>query len=207
MTILMLFIAAAAAYLIGNIQTAVIISRLKYKDDVRNHGSGNAGSTNMLRVFGIKPGLFTFAGDFLKGILAVIVGRLVAGEPGGYVAGLFVVLGHCYPVFLKFRGGKGVASTFAVAWMINPLIAGIVTVFALLVILLTKTMAVMSLAGTTLYLLLTLIFSWSNTYAVVLFSLLWVVVMLRHWENLQRIYHGQEGQLTIGKRSKENEAK
>ncbi|MDD3920400.1 MAG: glycerol-3-phosphate 1-O-acyltransferase PlsY [Eubacteriales bacterium] len=197
--------AAIGAYLIGNIQTAVIISRLKYKDDVRNHGSGNAGSTNMLRVFGIKPGIFTFIGDFLKGVLAVLLGRWLAGDIGGCVAGLFVVVGHCYPVFLKFRGGKGVASTFAVAWMMNPLFAGIVTVVALVLILTTKTVAVMSLVGTTLYLVLTLVFSWSNTYIAVLFLLLWLIVMVRHIENIQRIFKGQEGHITVG--SHKNEVK
>ncbi len=103
-------IIAIAAYLLGNVQFAIILSKWKYHDDVRKHGSGNAGSTNMLRVFGLKPGLLTFAGDFCKGVLAVLLGRLVAGERGSYVAALFVVLGHDFPVFLQFKGGKGVAS-------------------------------------------------------------------------------------------------
>lgn len=207
MNVLYYIAAAAAAYLIGNIQTAVIISRLKYKDDVRNHGSGNAGSTNMIRVFGITPGLCTFVGDFSKGILAVLAGRLLAGSLGGCIAGLFVVLGHCYPVFLKFRGGKGVAASFAVAWMMNPLFGALVTVFAGLVLLATKTVAIMSLAGITFYLLLTLIFSWESTAVVVLFVLLWLIVMVRHIENIQRICKGQEGRLTIGKRKPEEAEK
>ena len=106
----LLYLACAAlGYLLGNVQFAVIISRLKYKDDVRNHGSGNAGSTNMLRVFGLSSGLITFLGDLLKGILGVLIGRWIAGEVGGYICALFVVLGHDFPVFLRFKGGKGVA--------------------------------------------------------------------------------------------------
>ncbi len=182
-------------YLIGNLQSAVIISRLKYKDDVRNHGSGNAGSTNMLRVFGLKSGAVTFAGDLLKGILAVLIGRWTAGEIGGYIAAFFVVLGHCFPVFLQFRGGKGVASTLGIAWMLNPLFGAIVTVWAALMIAVTRTISIVSLTGISLYFILALVFAWGNTAFLVTVALLWLLVVLRHADNIKRLLKGEESKV------------
>ena len=199
-------LAAVAGYLLGNLQSAVIISRLKYKDDVRNHGSGNAGSTNMLRVFGLKSGAVTFAGDLLKGVLAVLTGRWIAGETGAYIASFFVALGHCYPVFLQFRGGKGVASSLGVAWMLNPLFAAIMTVWAALMVAVTRTISIVSLTGITLYFLLTLIFSWGNWVLIVFVGLLWLLIVLRHADNIQRLLKGEESRLFEKKREKkENE--
>ena len=197
-------LAAVLGYLLGNLQSAVIISRLKYKDDVRNHGSGNAGSTNMLRVFGLKSGLVTFVGDLLKGILAVLAGRWIAGETGAYIASFFVVLGHCFPVFLQFRGGKGVASTLGIAWMLNPLFAAIMTAWAGLMIALTRTISVSSLTGITLYLLLVAVFAWGNTAFVVTVALLWLLIMLRHTDNIKRLLKGEESKLFEKKRDKKD---
>ena len=88
---------AALGYIIGNIQFALIFSHLLHRDDVRHHGSGNAGSTNMLRVYGKKDGIITFVGDFLKGVAGVLIGRLLGGENCAYIGAVGVVLGHCYP--------------------------------------------------------------------------------------------------------------
>lgn len=199
-------LAAVVAYLLGNLQSAVIISRLKYKDDVRNHGSGNAGSTNMLRVFGLKSGAVTFAGDLLKGVLAVLAGRWIAGEAGGYIASFFVALGHCYPVFLQFRGGKGVASSLGVAWMLNPLFAAIMTVWAALMVAVTRTISIVSLTGITLYFLLTLVFDWGNWVLIASIGLLWLLIVLRHADNIKRLLKGEESKLFEKKREKkENE--
>ncbi len=199
-------LAAVVAYLLGNLQSAVIISRLRYKDDVRNHGSGNAGSTNMLRVFGLKSGAVTFAGDLLKGVLAVLAGRWIAGETGGYIASFFVALGHCYPVFLQFRGGKGVASSLGVAWMLNPLFAAIMTVWAALMVAVTRTISIVSLTGITLYFLLTLVFDWGNWVLIVSIGLLWLLIVLRHGDNIKRLLKGEESKLFEKKREKkENE--
>lgn len=192
----MLLLSIVAGYLIGNIQTAIIISKFHYHDDVRNHGSGNAGSTNMVRVFGYRPGLLTFAGDFSKAVLAVLVGRWLMGTYGGYLAGFSVVIGHCYPVFAGFRGGKGVASSFGVAWMVFPLGAAITTVVILVVLALSKRVSLMSLIGIAAFFITTLLFKWgTDMYLILLAFLLLAVVYLRHTDNIKRLLHGEEKQL------------
>lgn len=196
---------AILGYLLGNVQFAVILSRIIHKDDVRRHGSGNAGSTNMLRVYGLKSGLLTFVCDFSKGVLAVILGRVIAGELGAYVCALFVVVGHDFPVFLKFKGGKGVASTFAVIWMLYPLFGAIITVYAVVMILVTRIISITSITGITLYLLLVAIFDWGNTASVILAAILLVLILIKHRENITRLLKGEESKISF--RSSKRELK
>ena len=182
-------------YLLGNIQTAIIVSRAYYHDDVRNHGSGNAGSTNMVRVYGYGPGAITFAGDFTKAFLGVLLGQLVAGEIGGYLAGLFVVIGHCWPVFDGFRGGKGVASSYSIAIFTFPLGALGAILIGGLILLINKKMSIMSLTAMLLFFLATLVFRLNDLPLVILAGLLTIVVFVRHTENIQRLIHGEEQRL------------
>lgn len=182
-------------YLLGNIQTAIIVSRAYYHDDIRNHGSGNAGSTNMVRVYGYGPGAITFAGDFLKAFLAVLLGQLVAGQIGGYIAGFFVVVGHCWPVFDGFRGGKGVASSYSIALFTFPLAAIGAILIGGAILLINKKMSIMSLTAMLLFFLATLVFQLANLPLVILAGLLTVVVFVRHTDNIQRLIHGEEQRL------------
>ena len=182
-------------YLLGNIQTAIIVSRAYYHDDVRNHGSGNAGSTNMVRVYGYGPGAITFAGDFTKAFLGVLLGQFVAGEIGGYLAGLFVVIGHCWPVFDGFRGGKGVASSYSIAIFTFPLGALGAILIGGLILLINKKMSIMSLAAMLLFFLATIVFRLNDLPLVILAGLLTIVVFVRHTENIQRLIHGEEQRL------------
>ena len=182
-------------YLLGNIQTAIIVSRAYYHDDVRNHGSGNAGSTNMVRVYGYGPGAITFAGDFTKAFLGVLLGQLVCGEVGGYLAGLFVVIGHCWPVFDGFRGGKGVASSYSIAIFTFPLGALGAILIGGLILLINKKMSIMSLTAMLLFFAATLVFRLNDLPLVILAGLLTVVVFVRHTDNIQRLIHGEEQRL------------
>lgn len=191
----------AVGYLIGNLQTSVLVSRAMYRDDVRKHGSGNAGTTNMLRVFGMGPGVLTFAGDFAKGVLGVVLGRLIAGEIGGYVAGLFAVLGHDFPALFGFHGGKGVASTLGIAWAISPLIAAATSVLTFGVIFLTKTVSLGSLLGALLFFVLLMIFEWGNTFKLIFVAALVILILIRHIENIQRLLRGDEAKLFQTKKS------
>ena len=95
-------------YLLGSINSAVVISRLLYHDDVRNHGSGNAGTTNMLRTYGKVAALLTLLGDVLKTVLAVCIGSFtLSAAIGGWIAAFFCMIGHIFPLYYRFRGGKG----------------------------------------------------------------------------------------------------
>ena len=112
--VLAISLCLVCGYLLGSLNFAILISKKLGKDDVRNHGSKNAGTTNMLRIYGKKAALMTFVGDFLKAIVACLIGRLCFGFEGAYIAGLFCVIGHVFPIFFKFKGGKGVATTAGV---------------------------------------------------------------------------------------------
>lgn len=120
----------AVGYLLGSINSAIIISKLLYRDDIRRHGSGNAGTTNMLRTYGKLAALLTLLGDIAKTALAILFAAVIFGfnYVGGisvgmglcYVAGLFAILGHIFPIYYGFRGGKGVLSTATMALMLSP---------------------------------------------------------------------------------------
>lgn len=196
-------------YFIGNIETAVLVSRMAYGDDIRKHGSGNAGTTNMLRVFGMKPGMLTFIGDFLKGILSVIIGRLICGwlcgdsiilgadmaTMGGYLCGLGTVLGHDFPIFFGFKGGKGAASTLGIAWMVAPWVALGITGFSFIAIYATQMVSVGSLLGMTLFTAITIVLNTSNIPLIILCSALWLLLIIRHGDNIRRIFNGTESRL------------
>lgn len=135
MLLLAVALCIASGYLLGSINSAIIISTKKFGSDIRNHGSGNAGMTNMFRTFGKKGGFLTLFGDVAKTIAPIILGYLFLGYDGSYLAGLFVVLGHCFPVYYKFKGGKGVLAMFAMMFMCDlPVFAMMIVVFAIILI-------------------------------------------------------------------------
>lgn len=115
-----LFACAAIAYLFGSINCGILLSKI-YGKDVRKLGSGNAGTTNMMRTFGKKAGIITFIGDFVKASLALIACRIIFGVEGAFIGGIFCILGHAYPVYFGFRGGKGVVCIAAMGLFTDPL--------------------------------------------------------------------------------------
>ena len=192
----------SVSYLLGSVSFAVIVSRIGAKDDVRNHGSGNAGMTNILRSYGKKMAAFTAIGDFGKGVIAVALGRIIfslAGIQGidaGYIAGLFVILGHLYPLFFGFKGGKGVLTSLGAAVIVSPIpflvIAGIAipTVFAV------KIVSLISVIGFALYPVVVVAVDLllnKPLWGELLFSL--IVSSLGIWKhrsNIQRLRAGTE---------------
>ncbi len=120
--ILRYILCAVAAYLLGSISTGVLLSRRLFHDDVRKHGSGGTGATNMLRTYRLKAALLTFAGDAAKAALAVGLGLLLAGREGGCIAAVFAVVGHMFPLYFGFRGGKGIACTVGAVAVLYPIL-------------------------------------------------------------------------------------
>lgn len=200
-------------YLFGNLQIAVIISKIYFKDDIRRHGSGNAGSTNMLRVYGKLFGLLTFVGDAIKCVGAVLLGQWIGSllqlnvNPedalmmGGYIAGLMVVIGHCFPAFFGFKGGKGAASALAYMWMICPLSAAFTTVCGLIILLFSRRVSFVSVMGAVLFPMFTGLlimapqFKIEYPYLIYFVVAVSILVLLRHIPNIKRLVRGEEKEL------------
>ena len=199
-------VCAAGGYLIGNIQTAVLLSNFKYKSDIRSLGSGNAGATNMLRVFGLRSGVITFIGDLIKAVLAILLSWAIGGENReicGYVTALSVVLGHNFPVFFGFHGGKGVACSLAIIWMLTPFPEALAaSAAAFILILLTRIISLSSLLAMALYVALVVALNSSNAPLIALAAVLFLIMLLRHIENIKRLFNGTEGRVSFTKNNK-----
>ena len=194
----MIFIVASIvfAYFIGSISFAVIISKKLGGADVRTVGSGNAGATNVLRTAGKKAALWVFLGDFAKGFVAVTVAKalvyfLDAPYECIYFAGFFVQLGHCFPVFFGFRGGKGVATAAGAAMAVMPAVAIILIALFAVIASITSTASVASCLCASVYPLLTCVFT--NTKAKFMFSAACsVLIIIMHRSNIARLLDGDE---------------
>ena len=201
------------AYLLGSISFAIIFSKIFMKKDVRELGSGNAGTTNVMRVGGFKLGALTFLGDVLKGFVACLIGKLVflnalADEKwaiyGAFLCGLACMLGHVFPVFFQFKGGKGIATSVGIfAICCWPAILIGLAVFALGV-LITKIVSISSIAAAITVVFGTMIFHFINEPALfwpqaVVAAVMGVLVIAKHSENIKRLINGTEKKLTIRK--------
>jgi len=151
--IMAILLTAVLSYLLGSISFAVIVSRLLAHDDVRKYGSHNAGMTNVLRVYGKGPAALTLVGDFGKGVAAVFLGRLLFQAMGvtlfdaGYLAGLCVLLGHLFPVFFGFKGGKGVLTSMGITLAVNPVVLLILLVILLPVLFVVKIVSLIAITN------------------------------------------------------------
>ncbi len=194
---------ALLAYLIGSLNFGVIISK-SYGKDVRESGSGNAGATNMTRVFGKKVGVLTFIGDALKAVLCCIIGIVLVGSIGGFIAGFFCVVGHAFPVYFKFKGGKGVACMAAVVLVTSP-----VCFFVLLAIYLVLLFGfkMVSFASVMTIIIYPFLLSTINGYGLQIIVALAcsVLVTFLHRENIARIFNHEEPKISIGKKKKQNQ--
>ena len=214
-------IMAAIAYLIGSINFSVIISKKMAGFDVREKGSGNAGSTNVLRTVGKKAAIITLVCDILKGVLSVLIALLVgaiAGESANSaivveIAALAVVIGHTFPVFFGFRGGKGVATSLGVILIVNWKIGLICLVFALALMALTRMVSLGSISASVLFAVLTMFIRDSYIggidfdFSFIIFGiLLAALVIFNHRSNLKRIINGTENKLNFKKKETKTES-
>ena len=208
-------IMAIIAYLIGSINFSVIISKKMAGFDVREKGSGNAGSTNVLRTVGKKAALLTLVCDILKGVVSVLVGLLVgiiAGEAANKavlveIAALAVVIGHTFPVFFQFKGGKGVATSLGVILIVNWKIGLICLVFALAIMAVGRMVSLGSISASVLFAVLTIFIRDSYIggvefeFSFIIFGiLLAALVIFNHRSNLKRILAGTENKLSFKKK-------
>ena len=189
------------SYLIGSLSASILISKLIYHRDVRHSGSGNAGAANTARVFGFGAGALTFLGDFGKGVAAMALSQSIAGELGMVLGGAACMLGHCFPLYFHFRGGKAVATGAAVALMIDWRVLVLAVAFYTVAALATRTASLASLCAAAGVPIGSLLFHVSlPKLLLAIFTLVLVLVM--HRSNIARIAAGTEPRFTFGKRPK-----
>jgi glycerol-3-phosphate acyltransferase PlsY len=184
---------AIISYFIGNISFAYILGKILANKDVREFGSGNAGTTNAIRAFGKKVGVMVFLGDVLKGVVAVLLGRYFAGQTGAYIAGAFAIIGHNWPVLLNFRGGKGVATTIGVMVFVNFYLTLICVIFGVIIIIFTRTVSLGSIFGMAVAPLVAIILIRPLTIDLLVFTIFVASMSIyRHKDNIKRLIKGNE---------------
>ena len=213
-----LFAVLFAAYLLGSINSAILISKLIYHDDIRKHGSGNGGMTNMLRTFGGKAAVLTLIGDLSKTAIAILIAGMVYGfwytagiatSEMCYMAGLFAMLGHVFPLYYGFKGGKGVLVTSTMALILTPVPFLILFALFAAIVWMSKYVSLGSVSVAILYPVLL-----HGAFAVLFESpmpglmalstiILACLIVWCHKENLKRISEGTERKLSFKKKTDE----
>ncbi len=212
-------VSVVICYLFGSIMFGVIISKIASKDDVRQHGSGNAGATNVLRVLGLKAGLITFAGDMIKCIIAMLLCKYLLILPYSeglelnimlqpqtvmYYCGFAALIGHSFPLFFQFKGGKAVSSSLGVLLCINWQVALAVLLAFIVVVVLTRIVSLGSIMGALQFIILTFFMSESLPILDRLYITLWglmigCLVIIRHKQNISRLMSGEEKPINLKK--------
>lgn len=204
-------------YLFGLIQTGYIYGKMNHVD-IRKHGSGNAGTTNALRTLGWKAGVITFVGDCLKCVLAVVIVRLIFADNGhvellAFYAGLGAVLGHNFPFYLNFKGGKGIASTAGLILAVNPVMFLIVAIVFIAIVLITQYVSLGSLVIMVLFVVQIVIYGQMGGFhltGIELYEFYAIAVVLavlafwRHRANIKRLLSGTENKTDVRKIGKKS---
>lgn len=193
---------AVVPYLLGSINFAIIISGKSYKQDIREFGSKNAGMTNMMRVYGKRAAGLTLLGDAMKAVVAGLFGYAILGQLGAYIAGTACIFGHTFPVFFKFKGGKGVVTAAVTVLMCNPYVFLILIALFVAIVACTK---YISLGSVMCMLIYPFILSGIDTWLVggcpyVLFAILTsALIIYKHKENIIRLRQGTESKFSFKK--------
>lgn len=207
------------SYLLGSINSAIIFSKAVYHDDIRKHGSGNPGLTNMLRTFGLGAAGLTLLGDFLKTALSIFiagvlfgfyyVGGVSVGDGLCYIAGLFAVIGHIAPVYYKFKGGKGVLSTAVMVAILAPIPFAILIALFIIIVAVSKYVSLGSVVAAILFPVVlngyfTVVFDKGSTPGLAAFAsiVIAILVVYCHRGNLQRISDRTERKISFRKKPK-----
>ncbi|MBR7184286.1 MAG: glycerol-3-phosphate 1-O-acyltransferase PlsY [Clostridia bacterium] len=192
------------AYLLGSLNFGIILSHRLFGEDVRTKGSGNAGTTNMLRSYGKKAAVLTLVGDIFKAIVACCIGYFALGVDGAYLAGMFAVLGHMFPLYYRFKGGKGVATAAAMILMTNPLVFLIILLIFAVIVIGTKFVSLASIMSALLWPLILSRIEGAGVPFLIAFAVGALVVFM-HRANIMRLYRGQENKISFGKKKEKKE--
>lgn len=187
------------AYLLGNISAGKLVAKYIGHIDISKVGSGNAGTTNVLRTLGWVPSVMTLVGDVLKAIAAALIGKLIAGETGMLISGVGVIVGHIWPVVYKFKGGKGIAAAFGFIIFTDPLTALLLFVEQIAVIAVTRYMSLASILSCIMYPVFTMIFNWENKLQVIVACIMGALALFAHRSNIMRLINKNENRLDFKK--------
>lgn len=207
-------LSALIAYLLGSVLFGVVITKKIKGIDPREYGSHSAGTTNAIRIAGAKAGIPTFLLDVLKGTLSVFLAAMIAKifkvspELPVEIASVFVMLGHIFPIFFGFNGGKGVATFAGASLLINPMITLIILVFAIVLIALTNMVSIASITIAILYPILMMFLQAQNTKIVgsgksyvIMGIVVAIIILISHRENISRLKSGKENAITVSEES------
>jgi len=184
------------SYLIGSIPFSYLTAKIMGNIDIRNYGSGNSGATNVLRTLGKKAGFIAFVGDFTKGFSVALIAKSILGVDAAVIFSAFVVLGHCYPIFLKFKGGKGVATTGGTIFGLYPLIGIILLVILILIVKFTRIVSLASISAAVLFPIISILLKAPRSF--IYYSLfLGAFVVYKHKSNINRLIHGTESKIKL----------
>lgn len=188
-------LAVVIAYLLGNISPSTILAKLAGKD-IKKEGSGNAGTTNALRVLGKKAAVITLVIDIGKGVVAVLIGGALAGPVAAYACAPAVFIGHVWPVLLKFKGGKGVATAFGTLLAINWVLALICLAIVVAVVIVTRMVSLGSVTAAVCFVVL----AWFMEPDFLIYGLIMAAILIfKHRSNIARIIRGEENRLSFKK--------
>ncbi len=191
-------LAVLVAYILGSFCASIPLSKRIFGEDVRNCGSGNAGATNVARCFGIKAGLITLACDMIKTVIAMLIGKFLAGTDGEALAGAFCMIGHCFPLYFGFRGGKGVSAGAALGLMQGIWVFVSVMAVFLTVAFTGKKVSLASISAAAFLPVAAWVFGTPQSMVIMsVFSAVLVIVM--HRENIKRLINGTEADFKPGK--------
>lgn len=204
-TVIGWILTAVAAYLLGSLNSSIIVSKWKYKQDIRDFGSGNAGLTNMHRVYGKDGAVYTLVGDIAKQIAAVLIGSLLFSRYGAYLAGLFCIIGHIFPIYYRFKGGKGVLTAATMILVIDPLIFLVLFIIFALVLLITRYVSLSSIIAAITYpVCMTVAYGIANVFELCFALFVGVMVIYMHRTNLYRLFNNQESKFSFKKKEKKD---
>jgi len=207
-SMLLVLVYVLIPYLLGSINTAILVSKHFYHDDIRNYGSGNAGFTNVMRTYGKKAAIITFAGDILKTLAAILIGWCVFGYLTAYIAGFACFLGHIFPVFYNFKGGKGVLCMATIMLMLDWRIFCTLLVVFVGIVMATKYISAGSVICAMMFPLMLNRMNNTGIYMIEFVAIaIAVIVVIKHRENLKRIFNGTESKFKIKKSKETGEGK
>lgn len=210
--ILTAIVIGIVSYLIGSVNFSILLSRAVGGKDIRKSGSGNAGATNMLRTYGKKMGIITLILDILKGVVCVLIARAVASAAGdgnaemtmvcAYISGVCVVIGHNFPLYFGFKGGKGVATSLGVVLVLDWKVGLGVAVVAILIMAVTRYVSLGSIIGGAAFIIIEIlkaaVTDSFNAVKIICVIIIGGLLIARHHANIKRLLSGTESKLSFG---------